>query len=253
MRRRRTSIVWATSAAVVAILLVASCSNPTAPVSAPSSPASDVRVLDDCPELPCEGSLEPGKYRWAFHEPTLDFEISSPGWIWHFGGGGNLRFYADETPVGEGLYGSDGIYFLADPTIASRNCEDSSMPGVGHSMGDIVGWLGSAPGLKVTEPTPVTIGGLEGTRLDIELDPTWKRTCFYSEGLPTVPLIFNGSELGGYNVPILPDISMRWYVLESDAGVLVIDLDDGPNDLTHDELLRVGGAIVDSFVFDEPS
>ena len=93
-----------------------------------------------------------GEYRWTFSEPTIDFEVPSPGWSWLFGGGG-LHLIADETPPSrhEGLYVSDGIYLLHDPTIAARDCEESSEPGVGRSLGDLVGWLESAPGLAVSE------------------------------------------------------------------------------------------------------
>ena len=240
--------------ALVFLASVACTSTDNPPSATPGgATSSGVRILNDCPELPCGGPLEPGEYRWAFSEPTIDFEISSPGWSWLFSGGGNLRFFADESPTHEGLYISDGIYFLHDPTIASRDCEDSSEPGFGRSAEDLVAWLEAAPGLTVSEPAPVTVGGLEGTQLDIEIDPAWKRTCFWSEELPAVPLLFNGADLGGYNWAILPDVLMRWYVLESDDGVIIVDIDDGPDNLSHKELLRTGGEIVDSLLFSSPS
>ena len=154
---------------------------PPARTDAVDATVSSVRILDDCPELPCGGQLEPGTYRWTFSEPAIDFEIPSPGWSWLFAGGGNFTLFADESAVHEGVYVPDGIYFLHDPTIASRDCEDSSEPGVGRSVNDLVSWLESAPGLAVSEPAPVTVGGLEGMQLDIEIDPAWKRTCFWSE------------------------------------------------------------------------
>jgi hypothetical protein len=248
------SLVRMIGATTLAMLLVA-CTDRASDQSPPAAPdavdptVSGVRILNDCPELPCGGVLEPGEYRWTFSEPRLDFEVSSPGWSWLFSGGGNLTLFADESPTHEGVYVSDGVYFLHDPTIASRDCEDSSEPGVGRSMGDLVAWLETAPGLVVSEPTPVAVGGLEGMQLDIEIDPTWERTCFWSGKLPAVPLLYNGKALGGYNWPILPDQSMRWYILESDDGVIVVDVDDGPDNLSHEELLRTGEEIVDSLTF----
>jgi hypothetical protein len=235
---------------LLAMLLAASCSNGNDldVASAPKTDraSSEVRVLNDCPELPCGGLLEPGRYRWTFAEPAIDFEIPSPGWSWLFSGGGNFRLFADPSPAHEGPYLSDGVYFLHDPTVASRDCEDSSEPGVGRSMDELVRWLRSAPGLSTTEPAPATVGGLEGVWLDIEIDPTWTRPCFWSGKLPAVPLVFNGSELGGYNWAIVPDVSMRWYILESDRGVVIVDIEDGPDDLAHAELLETAGSIVDS-------
>ena len=101
----------------------------------------------------------------------------------------------------------------------------------------------------MSDPTPVTVGGLDGVQLDIELDPAWKEPCFFTEDIPTVPLIFSGAELGGYHWTMLPDRSMRWYILDSDDGVLIVDLEDGPGGVPRDELFRTGEAIVETLVF----
>ena len=225
---------------------------PTSRTDTVSSTAPSVRVLDDCPTLPCHGPLEPGEYRWTFSEPTIDFEIPSPGWTWSYTG--IFRFVADQSPTFEGLNLGEGIHFLHDPSIATRDCEDSSEPGVGRSVNDLVEWLETAPGLAVSEPTPVTVGGLEGTRLDIALAPTWKGTCFFSEGMPAVPLIFSGAELGGYHWTIgYGTGAMRWFILDSDDGVIIVNIEDDPGGLSHDELLRTGSRIVDSLAFSSPS
>jgi hypothetical protein len=239
----------------VALFITVACTStedpPASPVTSGSSTAPEVSILDDCPTLPCQGPLEPGRYRWTFSDPTIDFTIESPGWTWRYGGGG-FELIADDTPPPrhQGLYVPDGIYLMHDPTIASRDCDESSEPGVGRSVGDLVVWLGSAPGLAVTEPTPVTVGGIEGMQLDIEIDPEWKRTCPFSEKLPAVPLIFNGAApLGGYHWAIVPEQSLRWSILDSEDGVIIVNLEDDPGGLAHDELLRSGGDIVNSLVF----
>ena len=243
-------LIWAWLA--VAFVSVACASTEfRPPATSGGSTPSDVRVLDDCPELPCGGMLEPGEYRWTFSEPTIDFTIPSPGWTWRYGGGG-FELIADETPPPrhQGLYLPDGIYLMHDPTIASRGCEESSEPGVGRSVRDLVGWLEAAPGLAVSEPAPVEVGGLEGMQLDIEIDPAWTTTCFFSEDLPAVPLVFNGSApLGGYHWAIVPDQSLRWFVLDSENGIIIVNVEDDPGGLSHDDLLRTGGQIVDSLTF----
>jgi hypothetical protein len=242
-------------AVLLTLLLAASCSNesePNVPSGTADDPAStSLRILNDCPTLPCQGPLEPGEYRWTFSDPTIDFTIPSPGWTWLFGGGG-LHLIADETPPPrhEGLFVPDGIYLMHDPTIASRDCEESSEPGVGRSVSDLVGWLESAPGLTASEPIPVTVGGLEGMQLDIEIDPEWKRTCPFSEGLPAVPLIFNGAApLGGYHWAIVPDQSLRWFILDSEDGVVIVNVEDDPGGLDHDDFLEAAIPVVESFGF----
>ena len=86
-------------------------------------------------------------------------------------------------------------------------------------------------------------------QLDLKFDPQWKRTCFYSDPMPVVPLIFRGSDIGGYNWAIIPDQFMRWYILESDDGVIIVDIEDGPGGASRQELLKTGTEIVDSLAF----
>jgi len=240
----------ARSAVVAFVLALGACtSGPEAAGGQPadSSPPT-VRVLSDCHEEICEGQLLAGAYRSAFFEPAIDFEITSPGWTWFYSG--SFGMLADRSH--EDLYSADGVYFLRDPAIASQDCEETEEPGVGTSVDDLVAWLDASPGLSASEPVPVTVGGLEGMRLDIELDPEWKRTCFYSDGLPVVPLIFNGAKIGGYSWAMLPDQSMRWYVLDSGDGVMIVDIEDGPGGVSRDELIRTGSGIVESLVFSSP-
>jgi hypothetical protein len=74
-------------------------------------------------------------------------------------------------------------------------------------------------------------------------------TCFFSEGQPTVPLIHSAAGVGGYERAILPGMSMRWCVLDSDGGVLIVDIEDNPDALSQDDPLRTGTRIVESFAF----
>jgi hypothetical protein len=219
----------------------------TQPSPTPSGPISpSVRVLaaSDCPDFSCEGLLEPGRYRATYYDPTIEFEISSPGWTWSYTGN-----FVIEPPGAEGPYNSDGIYFLLDPAIASQDCTDDAERGVGRSVDDLVAWLEAAPGLAVSEPTPATVGGLGGVQLDLQLDPTWEKACFWSDGLPVVPLVFSGADIGGYTWAVAPGQSMRWYVLDSDQGVIIVDIENNPGGRSRDDLLRIGGEIVDSLAF----
>jgi hypothetical protein len=246
---RRTKLMNA--ALAVMVFALASCTSaggPPAVPKAPESTASSMAVLDlsNCRDATCEAPLARGRYRATFYGRTLEFEVPSPGWTWHsfF----NFRLIADESPT-EGLYSSDSIDFLRDPRISTRDCQDSADRSVGHSVHDLVSWLQAAPGLTVTEPIHVNVGGLDGVQLDLALDPAWKRTCFFSEGLPAVPLIVHEARWGAYALAMVPDVSMRWYVLHTETGVLIIDIDDGPDNLSHEELLATGTDIVKSFAF----
>ena len=212
----------------------------------PTPPSVQVLDLSDCRDDVCEAPLEPGRYRATFYGRTLDFEIPSSGWIWHYFY--NFRFIADDTPV-EGLVTSDSVNFLDHPRVATRDCEQSADRRVGHSVQDLVSWLEGARGLIVSEPMPVNVGGLDGFRLDLEIDPAWKRTCFFSEGAPAVPLVVHEAKWGAYHLAMLPGSAMRWYVLDAGDDVLIVDIDDGPLNLSRDEVFATGTDIVESFAF----
>lgn len=216
------------------------------------STATGVRTLEesDCPDYSCQGPLEPGGYRATYYDTDIAFEITSPGWTWDYSG----NFVIEAAPA-EGPYSPDGIYFFLDPTIASQDCQDASEPGVGRSADAIAAWLEAAPGLAVSDPEPVTVGGLRGVRLDIRLDPSWKKPCFYSDGQPTVPLIFSGADIGGYNWSISgPEPAIwRWYILDSDQGAIIVDIEDHPGGVSRDDLIRTGTGIVHSLVFSPKS
>ena len=107
--------------------------------------------------------------------------------------------------------------------------------------------------LAVTQPTPVTIGGLDGVRIDLQVDPAWERTCPFSEGLPAVPLIFRGADIGGYHWAIVRGQWMRWYILETGDGVIIVDVEDAPTGASRDELLKSTDEIVGSLEFSASS
>ena len=199
----------------------------------------------DCPHYDCQGALEPGPYRATYFDPTMAFEIATPGWTWSYSG--SLQMFAsDEAAEG---YGSDVINFFLDPVIAAQDCKDGPEPGVERSVDDLVAWLQAAPGLTTSDGTPVTVGGLDGVRVDLQVAPEWKKDCFYSDGTPVVPLIYSSAFPGGYNWAISPPMSMRWYVLGAGNRVLIVDIEDNPKGLSRDELFRSGDEIVETFAF----
>ena len=218
------------SMALVLLLSVACSSQDDPPAETPSvSSPPEVHVLaeSDCPHYDCGGALQPGLYRATYFDPSMAFEITAPGWTWLYTG--NLQMFASDDDV---------INFFLDPVIAARDCEEGPEPGVERSVDDLVAWLQAAPGLTTSEPTPVTIGGLNGVRLDLKVAPEWKKDCFYSEGNPVVPLIYSSAFPGGYNWAISPPTSMRWYVLGAGNRVLIVDIEDNPAVCAHDELFR---------------
>jgi len=95
----------------------------------------------------------------------------------------------------------------------------------------------------------VTVGGLSGFRLEVQVASSWTNACPFSDGTPIVPLIvssFPGSdvdwEVGGTG-------RMRIWILDAGQGQRVwIDVEtlDGRN---FDQLALLSTPVLDSFSF----
>jgi hypothetical protein len=241
--------------AFVALLSGCSTADPgqaqTPSAANPSTAPAGVVTIPSCDTVPCQGSLEPGTYRATFFEHPVEyrFTIPDPGWTWYYSG--NFRIVTDETPT-DGLQRySEGIYVLLNPSAASHTCEEVPERGVGRSVDDLADWLVELPGLDVTGRAPASVGGLHGVQLDLALDAAWTKPCPFSEGLPAVPLVVRNSDFAGYHWTMVPELSMRWFLLPWKDGVILIDIDNSQGRMTRQDLIAAATPIVESFVFSE--
>jgi quinol monooxygenase YgiN len=60
----------------------------------------------------------------------------------------------------------------------------------------------------------------------IRLADGWKKTCFYSQGSPVVPLVRGVGDSSGLDTPIGPGFTMRLYLLDHSGVTLAIELGD---------------------------
>ena len=146
---------------------------------------------------------------------------------------------------------SEGIYLFRDPRPASQDatCPDTAQPLVGGTSKDLIAWIRSLPGLVVSDPAPVTIGGLSGETIDLGIVNGWTASCPFANGLPTVPLFVGAS--GDYRWVIAGSERLRLAILDVPGGTVVVDIDsfDGQN---VNELLSAADPIVKSFSFAKP-
>jgi hypothetical protein len=262
MQRRAQSCIEGHSgriamlAGIAVVSVISGCSSgafgsPSAVASASGASPTQARIvtIPSCDIVPCQGPLEPATYQASFfqHPIAYRFTVQEPGWTWFYSG--NFRIVADDTPT-DGLdrY-SEGVYVLLDPVAASTTCEEEPEPGVGHSTAQLADWLEGLPGLDVSGRTAVTIGGLEGIQMDLAVRPTWTKTCPFSEGMPAVPLVMRESDFSGYHLTLVPGVSMRWFLLPWEDGVILVDIDESKGRMTREELLKAATPIVESFGF----
>jgi hypothetical protein len=153
---------------------------------------------------------------------------------------------ADIALLGPGGAEYIGVYTSVRAT--NRKCSteeeaDSDQPGVGHTPEALAAEFQDRPGLAITTPTAVTIGGLSGLVMDISMLPGWTGRCFYADA-PAVQLL-GGAGPSSFEHGIDPNLTMRLYLLargEESLAVEIADYADGAH-------LDVYSAIVDQFVF----
>ena len=144
---------------------------------------------------------------------------------------------------------NNGIHLFHNPQALSQDaaCPAAPQAGVGTTAADLVAWIRSLPGLNVSLPIMVTVGGLPATQMDVSIHSTWTRTCSFANGLPTVPLFFRPSvNLGWW---VAGDEMLRLYLLDVPGqGTVVVDLDSFAGDGFGD-LLTSAAPVVKSLSF----
>jgi hypothetical protein len=162
---------------------------------------------------------------------------------------GEVFFLAPGADIG--LLGPGGAEYIGVYTsvrATNRKCSteeeaDSDEPGVGHTPEALAAEFQARPGLAITTPTAVTIGGLSGLVMDISMTPGWTGRCFYADA-PAVQLL-GGADPSAFEHGIDPNLTMRLYLLargEESLAIEIADYADGAN-------LDAYSAIVAQFVF----
>jgi hypothetical protein len=212
--------------ALLLVPLVAGCSVLPFGTSSPSPSALT--------ELPA------GTHTTAAFQPATTYTVPS-GWTSATDG----VDYFNLLPM---LDQNNGIHLFHNPQALSQDasCPNAAEPGVGASSVLLVAWIRSLPGLNVSQPAMVTVGGLPGTQIDVSIHSNWTHSCSFANGLATVPLLFR-PQTGGWWVA--GDEKLRLFVVDvPNQGTVVIDLDsfDGNG---FGNLLTSGSPIVKSLQF----
>lgn len=215
---------------IAAALLAAACSS-----GSPSLPA---------PSVAAGNPLQAGAYTSKSFTPALTFTVPE-GWEKF----ADTAAYLQLRPLGDE---NVGIHIFRDPVAMSQDatCPLAAEPGVGRTSFDLVKWIRERPGLIVSQPGIATVGGLNGTVIDIGIVDGWKASCPFANGLPTVPLFFQPPD--GYRWVVAGDERLRLYVLDVPGGGLVIVDIDAFDGTRMDALVKAAAPIVSSFSFATP-
>lgn len=193
---------------------------------------------------PGPSPLPAGTYASSVFEPIVTFTLPDGWWM-----PTDSADYLGLNPVESDVV---GIHLFRDPLPASQDpsCPTVAEAGVGTLSGELAAWIRGLPGLTVSNPRLVTVGGLRGVEVDVRIVTGWTASCPFANGVPTVPLIVG------------PNESFRWVVAGSErlrlsildvpgGGTVIVDIDAFEGSLM-DTLLAEASPIVRSFAFAIP-
>lgn len=216
----------------LAVLLLAGCS-PTdansAASSATSLPAGSRPAASDslaptttCPNPhggTCRGPLEPGRYQTTTFQPAITYTVPD-GWTNDEDLPGNFLLFLEQDSQ-QGTVGGSYLGIYQNVHAAAINCDETWQEGVGTTPEAMVAWYQSVPGLIVSEPQRVDVGGIAGLQIDLSLKQGVD-TCRYDthEGIPLI--VGNGvSEL--HHV-ILHELDVRLVMLNWQGGNITLEI-----------------------------
>jgi hypothetical protein len=209
-------------------LLAAACSG------APATPEPSAAPPPPSP-------LAAGTYTSTGFQPPVTYTVPA-GWT----NPEDRASYFLLQPAGTDI---TGIHFVRDAVAASQDqtCPATPEPGVGTTASELVAWIGERPGLTVSDPSPVTTGGLRGFVIDVGIVDGWLASCPFASGLPTVPLLVSSEP--GFRWVVAGSERLRLYVLDVPAGgTVIVDVDAFDGSLFN-ELVIAASPIIASLEF----
>lgn len=199
----------------------------------------------------CIGDLTPGTYTTTKFGPKLTYTVGA-GWANMEDLPGNFLL----IPPGGSLQGvnpmtSDflGVYRSVAPPLP---CEERPAPDVAPTPQAFVDFLRAQPQLSTSEPRSTSVGGLKGLRIDVSL--VNNKACSDPNIAPAFALVLMGTGASGLTHAVVPDYPLRLYLLESEGGVLAVELADAPDGGSqYEDWWTSAQSILRTFEFAEPT
>ena len=211
----------------------------------------------DCPNFPenfCLGDLGPGHHASTFFRPMVkpaDWELVRGAMTYTVPEGwANTADWPDEYLIQpQGTTAETGIYLWSEVAIVADDqpCRPGPDPSIPRTPSDMAAWVVANPLLAASQPTEVTIGGLDGLMLDTSVLAEAELPCS-GDGRPYAPMLVH-AEGSGLQWGYPPTGHKRLYLLDlGDTRTLVISI-EAEDPATFAEILPEATAIVESFEF----
>jgi hypothetical protein len=205
----------------------------------------------------CLGELAPGTHdsvvftpfvppdRWQFDYGRFSYTVPA-GWE-------NI----EDCPgcyalAKQGAPENAAIFLFSDvvPHSQDESCPGAAEPGVGRTASEITDWLASLPGFVAPTAEAVTVGGLSGFRLDLEVAADWAHTCSYSEGNSLVSTFVDSDDKAeGFDWNVGEGSKARYFLLDlGDGRTLLISI-EAPTTADFDSLVVDAMPVIETFAF----
>lgn len=224
---------------IVAVLFLTACS---------ASDTGDSRSQSEAASVTVGEEIDPGEYTSQVFETPVTFTVPE-GW----------KVFEDEPgQFGLARMANEGppLLIMRDIDAASPGCPSHAQPGVGRGAAALTQWLSSHKGLVTTKPAAVTVGGLNGYVMDVNLDPSWTNACPGVSDGPAVMTIIGSPPLSSGVLwgPDLTRMQRMWFLdLPSVEDGNIVVMGDVCCGVDQDDQLEADQQVVDSLSFDTTS
>lgn len=242
------------TATAFSALLLAGCSSPSGADTAQAATTfREVNEATTTPQTPvcpnphggtCLGPLEPGEYQTSTFQPRITYTVPA-GWTNFEDLPGNFWLFQEQDSQ-DGILGGSYLGIYQNVHAPAINCVETSQDGIGTAPEDLVAWYQSVPGLIVSEPRAVTVGGLAGLEIDLSLEPGVK-TCRYGP-YKGIPVIIGGGVSDLLHV-ILKPLDLRLVILGWREGNVTLEITNVKKQHKADEFRSALQPIIDSLEF----
>jgi hypothetical protein len=176
----------------------------------------------------CLGVLSAGTYSTTSFTPSITYTVPDDGWS---NGEDRAGIFVLLAP-GESFSGVEadtsdwiGVFRNIGPTAAG--CDEEVEPGVVSAQA-MTDWFRRQPGLVVTKPQPISVGGLSGLMIDLSLAPNWTGMCPFIPDIPLVSLLLGTGPSEGLGIVVEASWKTRLYLLDFDDDNIAIYVMEHP-------------------------
>lgn len=252
--RNSEAVASASLVAAALITLLSGCSSPSSGVTPGSSPAvvdsdSPSATTSGCPNGhggSCLGPLAPGEYRTSTFQPRISYAVPD-GWTNMEDLPGNFWLFQEQDNQ-EGARGGSYLGIYRNVHAPAIDCREAWEDGVGTTPAELAAWYQTVPGLIVSEPLAVTVGGLDGLQIDFSIEPGGE-ACNFGGNLGLALIIGDG--VSRLHHVISHELDVRLVLLEWGDGNVTIEITNAKEQHSAEEFRSQLQPIIDSLVFEQ--